>query len=121
MAKKFKLVSHVKESDIQAVILDYLASLPGAKFWTNKTTGTYDPKFGGFRKLNGRHNARGSPDILGTIDGKFIGIEVKKPSGIVSPEQQDFINALNRVGAIAFVARSLDDVICVLRKYGYVP
>lgn len=118
--RKFKLDSHIKESDIQAVILDYLASLPRAKFWKNKTTGTYDPKIGGFRKMHGRHNSRGSPDILGTIDGKFIGIEVKKPSGIVSTDQQDFINHLNKVGAIAFVARSLDDVISVMRKYGYV-
>ena len=44
--------------------------------------------------------------------GRFVAIEVKKPNTLdtVTPEQQFFIDRMNRVGAIAFVATSVDEV-----------
>ena len=53
----------------------------------------------------------GVPDILGVWQGRFLGIEVKRPSGIVSPAQEAFIANINKAGGLAFVARSVDDVI----------
>lgn len=41
----------------------------------------------------------------------MIAIELKAPKGIVSPAQQQFIDSINEAGGLAFVARSLDDVI----------
>lgn len=55
--------------------------------------------------------AKGVPDILGCFQGKFLGIEVKTENGRLSPEQDRFIKNLNDAGGIAFVARSVDDVI----------
>jgi hypothetical protein len=57
----------------------------------------------------------GMPDILGqVVGGRLLAIEVKKPSGRVSDDQQEFIDLANKHGAIAFVARSVADVLSVL-------
>jgi hypothetical protein len=61
--------------------------------------------FGGFM------GAKGVPDILGCYRGRLLGIEVKTPTGKISPDQQGFIDSINRAGGVAFVARSLEDVI----------
>jgi Holliday junction resolvase len=51
------------------------------------------------------------PDILGVLpDGKALMIEVKTETGKVSPEQESFIENASRVGAVAFIARSINDV-----------
>ena len=53
----------------------------------------------------------GVPDILGIWQGRMLGIEIKAPNGRVSEHQQRFIDSINREGGLAFVARSIDDVI----------
>lgn len=55
--------------------------------------------------------ARGVPDILGIYQGSLLGIEIKTATGKPSPEQERFIQNINDAGGIAFVARSVDDVI----------
>lgn len=53
----------------------------------------------------------GTPDILACINGKFVGIEVKKPKGGVVSELQKFkIKQIQNAGGVAFVARSVKDV-----------
>ena len=58
-----------------------------------------------------RMGTKGMSDIVGLAFGRFIAIEVKNPAGRVSPEQSAFLQDVARHGGIAFVARSLDDVI----------
>ena len=53
----------------------------------------------------------GCPDIIGIYKGKMLGIEVKTKSGKLSERQALFIESINMEGGIAFVARSVDDVI----------
>ena len=54
---------------------------------------------------------RGISDILGVLDdGSFLAIEVKGPGKKPTKAQLYFINEINEVGGLAFVARSLDDV-----------
>lgn len=53
----------------------------------------------------------GVPDIVGVYDGKFLGIEVKTRNGVVSPHQKQFIDNINAAGGLAFVARSVQDVV----------
>ena len=53
----------------------------------------------------------GIPDIIGCFKGRMIGIEVKSQKGTVSEYQKAFIDRINQAGGLAFVARSLDDVI----------
>lgn len=54
---------------------------------------------------------KGVSDILGIMkDGKFIAIEVKTDRGRVTPEQQNFLDIINRNNGMAFLAKSLDEV-----------
>ena len=54
---------------------------------------------------------KGVSDIIGIWKGRFLAIEVKTQTGRVSEYQQRFIDRVIEEGGIAFVARSVDDVI----------
>lgn len=64
-----------------------------------------------WKNHGGPMGARGVPDILGIFQGRLLGIEVKTAAGKPSPDQERFIQNINDAGGIAFVARSVDDVI----------
>lgn len=53
----------------------------------------------------------GVPDLICCFKGRLVGIEIKSEKGIVSEYQKEFIDNINRAGGLAFVARSLEDVI----------
>ena len=56
----------------------------------------------------------GSADIIGLCaDGKFLSVEVKTPTGRVSPAQSAFIAAVRRQGGRAGVARSPDEAVLI--------
>lgn len=58
---------------------------------------------------------KGGSDLIGwTRTGQFAAVEVKTPTGRVSVEQQAFIDAVNRAGGRAGVARSVGDVARIL-------
>jgi VRR-NUC domain. len=52
----------------------------------------------------------GVPDLIACIGGRFVGIEVKRPGGRVSPLQKLNIEEIQRSGGVAFVAYSVEDV-----------
>lgn len=54
---------------------------------------------------------KGVSDIIGCKDGRMIAIEIKTPGGKVTSHQQRFIDRVNEAGGVAFVARSIEDVI----------
>lgn len=60
---------------------------------------------------------KGSSDLIGwaTPSGKFVAVEVKTPIGRATPEQQAFIDAVNKAGGIAFIARSSQEALEKLR------
>tara|TARA_Y100000004_G_scaffold68047_1_gene76318 strand:+ start:18 stop:359 length:342 start_codon:yes stop_codon:yes gene_type:complete len=100
---------NIKEKDIQNAILDYLTVCPG-RFWTNASTGIYDPVKKCFRRTP-RHFVAGVSDILGVLPcGTFVAIEVKTPKGRLSENQKQFLKDIQECNGIAFVARSVDDV-----------
>lgn len=105
--KNIKIIASEKE--IQKSILDYL-SLKGINAWRTNSGiqfSTYKDK-----SYITRLAPKGTPDIIGFLnDGRFLGIEVKKPGGIISDEQIIFIEKINQAGGLAFVAFSIDDVI----------
>jgi len=64
----------------------------------------------------GLYGLKGCSDLLccGTVDGipgRFVAIELKRPGGKVSPEQEKFLQSVRSHGGIAFVAESTKDVI----------
>lgn len=63
----------------------------------------------------------GVPDILACSNqGKFIGIEVKRPGEKPKPIQQVFLDAINQLNGIAFSAVSVEDVHRELIKRGII-
>jgi VRR-NUC domain len=64
-----------------------------------------------FKHWGGPMGEPGIADIIGCYQGRFIAIEIKRPKGIVSPEQKAFLDRVNDAGGRGFVARSIEDVI----------
>jgi hypothetical protein len=50
-----------------------------------------------------------TPDMVGQRIAVFTSIEVKTPTGRVSPEQRQWLEAVQAAGGIAGVARSVED------------
>lgn len=84
-----------KEQDIQTSIMNYIKSIGGLPVKFNNM---------------GIYATAGVSDILACIKGRFVAIEVKKPGGKPSALQLNFIDAINKIGGLAFWADNLDDV-----------
>jgi hypothetical protein len=104
----------MKESDIQRQILDYL-KIKKIFAWRNNSVGIYDPIKRIYRK--NPQTMQGVSDIIGIYKTKPMFIEIKSEKGIVSSEQEYFIERIKQEGGIAFVARSVEDVISYLAEY----
>jgi hypothetical protein len=103
------------ESVIQAKILDWLKA-QGYFCWRSNNAPIFDPKRKAFRAA-GKYAPKGLPDICGILqrtDGTYQGraffIEVKRPGGKLRPDQAAFMDQANELGALAFMATSLDEV-----------
>ena len=75
----------------------------------NHTVGQFYTKYGGVVNI-GRH---GESDIMGhrISDGRAIYIEVKLPGEHPRDDQQKFLNAMRRTGAIAGCAHSVEEAL----------
>jgi Holliday junction resolvase len=67
-----------------------------------------------FKVHQGLGSTPGIPDIIGIWNGRMLAIEVKTAKGKLSDKQESKIREINRAGGLAFVARSIDDVIDAL-------
>jgi hypothetical protein len=94
----------VREAEIQSSILHYLR-LKGRFFWRNNS-GAFKTERGGFYRVG----TPSAPDIIGCVDGKFIGLEVKTAKSKLSDEQEAFAHPLRANGGTYHVVRSIDDV-----------
>lgn len=95
------MTSDRTEHPVQTEILEYLALL-GVEAWRNNVGRRGGITFG----------KAGLPDILGFLpDGRFLAIEVKRPKGGRNrPKQVEFIDKAKKAGAVAFFARSVEEV-----------
>jgi len=80
------------ESAIRTKILHYLNSLPESHF-----------------EVSGPGSPCGKPDITGSLKGRYIAVEVKRPNGRVEKHQAYYHGKLRGAGAIVFVAHSLSE------------
>ena len=94
----------MRETEIQGAILNYLR-LKGRFFWRNNS-GAFKTERGGLDRVG----TPGAPDIIGCVDGKFVGLEVETAKGKLSDEQEAFAHALRAFGGKYHVVRSIDDV-----------
>jgi hypothetical protein len=97
----------VKETEIQAAILDYLR-LKG-HFFFRCNSGAFKTQHGSFV----RFGTPGAPDLIGCVDGKFVGLEVKTATGKLSETQKALAASLRAAGGAYHVVRSIDDVMAL--------
>lgn len=101
----------MKEKDIQQLVR-LKASQLGAILWRNNQ-GAYKTKEGHYIKY-GVCNPGGS-DLLGIFKGKFLAIEIKQPGKKPTPEQQLFLDVVNKNGGIAAVITNPDQLEEILK------
>jgi hypothetical protein len=97
-----------QETNLQASIMIALSEA-GCRVWRNNVgqAKTEDGRFIAYGV-----GGKGAADLLGmTPTGHFLSIEVKTPTGRVSPEQQHFVDMVNAAGGRAGIARSPEEAV----------
>lgn len=107
----------VLEKDIQRTCLARLALCRRAYIWRNNTGGLYDSQ-----KHFYRYGKVGSSDILGLVEidgrGIFLAIEIKKPGGVLTDNQKEFLAEVNKRGGVGIVTDSMEDMVDQLKSRG---
>lgn len=104
------------EKDIQKSILQYLDAI-GVFAWRNNTGGGFNTNPNG-KKYFIKFSTKGAPDILGCLKGgAFLAIEVKRPGGVATKNQLEFLATVSRLGGLAFIATSVDEVEAKLKQW----
>ena len=115
----------MKEADVLSACLQYLA-LRGILCWRSNNAGVFDPQRSCFRAFRG---LKGVSDILGivpspvlrdgqrSLHGLFLAVEVKRPGGRPSDEQEWFLEEVRRRGGIGICARSVQELEMNLNPY----
>lgn len=116
------------ERELQEAVCRYLDMQPRILYWANNPqiiTGKMTPqKMGYLASLKKRGFKKGVPDLMCLFRSKhgsavFLALELKAAKGVVSDEQQGFMEACNERGGFTAVVRSLEDVQEALRVAGY--
>jgi hypothetical protein len=108
----------MSEAAIQQDIRLALGQTPGLRVFRNNVGAIKDRnnrlvRYGlctGSADLIGWQSVVITPAMVGQRFARFISVEVKTPSGRLSPEQETWQAAVQKAGGIAVVARSVDDV-----------
>lgn len=99
------------EKDIQKQILTLLRKHPKIHWVARFNSGTF---MDGDRYITS-NSQRGMSDILGMLrGGRLLAIECKSRTGKIQPHQQEFLDLISAGGGLAFVARSVEDVLAKL-------
>jgi len=111
----------VKESELQAACLQWL-KVRGVLHWRMSLGPILHQRAGNaFWRKN---PLKGFPDIAGVLKrqhpGVMFAIELKARGGRISPEQQAWIDMLNKAGAKAAVVRSMSELYEVMKLWGEV-
>lgn len=104
------------EAQILKAIMQLLKVHPKvARVWRQNSMVAEFQDRGGRPRFVRANTAHGMSDIMGILkDGRTLAIECKSAKGTVKAHQHEFLNSISEAGGIAFVARSVDDVITKL-------
>jgi hypothetical protein len=59
----------------------------------------------------------GGADLIGMLDGRFLAIEVKSPTGRQSPEQERFEGLVKSKGGIYLMPRSVEEALSLIAEH----
>lgn len=111
------VIARVRQHESEAALMHRImiaVSTSGALVWRNHV--------GRGRHASGNYVAmglgKGSADIIGLVPphGRWIAIEVKTKAGIVSPDQQRWLELVRRWGGVTGVARSVEDALALVEE-----
>lgn len=114
------LGAQASEAQIQRALVEYLdwAALPDC-VWFSCPNGGYRLKTEAAR-FKGLGVKAGVPDMVFVRNGIAHGLELKTPTGRLTPAQINFLEAWRKAGGRAQVAFGLDEAINVLNAWGLV-
>lgn len=113
------------ESRVQAAIWSTIGHLPGIRVFRNNvgTATTADGRFIKFGLCPGSSDLIGwteyviQPEDVGHRVAVFTALEVKTPTGRVTCQQRNFIDAVRRAGGIAAIVRSPQQALIAIQDY----
>lgn len=100
-------------NDLTKTILFDMKWVRGGIAYRINNGAVYDKKRGIYRKGVTR---KGIPDIIGIINGRFIGIEVKIGKDRQSADQKEVEREINDAGGVYFIAKSYHDYLTKIQK-----
>jgi len=107
-----------EETVLQQRIRLALGTLSNLRIFRNNTGSLPDPRTGrpiqfgltrGSADLIGWRTITITPEMVGQQLAVFPSLEVKTPTGRLTPEQRNWLEAVQRAGGIAAVVRSVQD------------
>lgn len=111
------------ETDLQQRIRLALGTHPELRLFRNQVGQLPDPRTGrmvqfglarGSADLIGWRTITITPDMVGWQVAVFTSLEVKTPTGRLTPVQRNWLHAVGQAGGIAGVARSVGDAIRIV-------
>lgn len=111
------------ETTLQQRIRLALGAHPDARLFRNNTGTLPDPKTGrpvqfglakGSADLIGWRTVTVTPDMVGQRIAVFTSIEVKTPTGRLTPAQHAWLGVVRGAGGIAGVARTVSDAVHIV-------
>ncbi len=107
------------EADIRRAIMRLLNHHPKIhKAWTQASGAFQFEGANGSKRFFRANSAKGMADIQAILKGSGRGvfIECKTEKGRIMEHQQEFLDSMNAAGAVAFVARNVQQVIDKLNE-----
>lgn len=117
------------ETTLQQHIRLAVGQRSDVRLFRNNTGTLPDPRTGrpiqfglakGSADLIGIKQVTITPDMVGQTIGVFTSIEVKTPTGRVTPQQRNWLAMVRKLGGIAGIARSIRDANEILGLVGKV-
>lgn len=96
----------MNETELMNAIRATLNRMPGVRFFRNNV-GLARTEHGAIVYGLGR----GSGDLIGLVNGRFVSLEVKTPQGRVQDDQLLWANAIKELGGYAAIVRSVKQAV----------
>jgi len=100
-------------AELTKSVLYDLIEVRGAAAYRINNVGIWDAKRGVYRKGG---TVKGIPDIIGVLDGRFIGIEIKYGTDRQSADQKVVEAEIQSAGGVYFIAKTYLDYLSKINE-----
>lgn len=106
------------EAEVLKAVMALVKRHPKVEMAWRQNSGTFqEHNQDGSTRYIRANTAKGMSDIAGVLkDGRSLFIEVKRPGGQLMPHQKEFLDRVKAAGAVAGVARSVEDALALLES-----